>query len=140
MIAFLSPNQRRARRIHERHIRRVVVVIAARRIAFGLAMLAVPEVVGRAWIGADGERPAVVPIIRALGARDGLIGVGTVLAAREGGPGLVRWVQAAALADAADAVATLAAARHLPTSKVAGIVAIAAPSALVGVWASTRLA
>ncbi len=138
MIGLVNPGARRRRRVHERHVRRVVTAVALGRIAFGVTMLAAPRAVGRRWIGEAGDQPAVAAVTRGLGARDAILGSGTILAARDG-VGLARWVQAGALADAADALAIVAARRHVPAAKVAAIVAIAAPTALIGAWASTRV-
>jgi hypothetical protein len=122
----------------ERRVRQLVTAIAVGRVAFGVTMLVAPRMVGRRWIGEAGDQPAVSAITRGLGARDAIIGAGTILAARDGA-GLARWVQAAALADAADAIAIVAVRRHVRPAQVAAIVAIAAPAALVGAWASTRV-
>lgn len=80
--------------------------LAATRVAFGAAALALPTPAGRLWIGsgADGADHAV--LLRALGGRDLALGAGVLLADRRGGP-LGQWVGLGALSDLVDTAATI---------------------------------
>ena len=97
----------------------------------GVAMLAVPGKVARAWVGADGPPPAV--LARCLGGRDIVIGAGLALAAaRDGDPG--PWLAGGVLADAVDGIATLAAGDDIPRNGRVATAALAGGSALFGAW------
>ena len=77
------------------------------RMAFGAAFLVAPGTAARGWIGVDATRPGTRVITRALGARDLALGLGIVIAIDRGAP--VRgWLEASALSDAVDFLATLA--------------------------------
>jgi len=87
--------------------------LAGTRIALGVVAYAVPSLPARPWVGAAADTVAVTVVGRALGARDVAIGAGALLARRHDAP--VRgWVEAGALADAGDLVATLLSFRSLP--------------------------
>jgi hypothetical protein len=78
------------------------------RIAVGAAFVLFPGLAGRMWIGSDAGRRAVKVLARAFGGRDLSIGLGVVIALDRGTP--VRgWIEAGALSDAIDTVATLVA-------------------------------
>ena len=57
--------------------------VAAARIVFGIAFIATPGWTGRIWIGRDADRPAVKVLTQAIGTRDLIMGLGTVLAMRQ---------------------------------------------------------
>jgi hypothetical protein len=78
------------------------------RVVIGGAFVAQPEVCIRPWIGRDAERPAARLLARALGARDVVIGLGTLRSAER------RWLAGALAADAADLLLTVAAREHVP--------------------------
>ena len=81
------------------------------------------------WIGDDGDRPAVKLLARALGVRDLVVGLGTAVALDRGAP--VRgWLEGAAVADAVDFVATLAAGDSIPRNGRRSVLLIAAVSAV----------
>ncbi len=96
------------RQIDHRH---VVRLLAIGRVALGLAMLVLPGRALRPWIG-DTDRSARV-LVRGLGIRDLVLGVGTLRALDAGDPSVREWVTAGGASDATDAVATLAAGRAL---------------------------
>lgn len=94
--------------------RRAALGLALARALLGLSALAAPGLVGRPWIGqVDAERPGTRLFGRSLGGRDLALGLGALLAARHEAP-LRGWIEAGALADVADAGATLIAFRTLP--------------------------
>jgi hypothetical protein len=76
------------------------------RIAVGAAFVLFPGLAGRLWIGSDAARRPTKVLARAFGARDLAIGLGVVIALDRGAP--VRgWIEAGALSDAIDTVASL---------------------------------
>jgi hypothetical protein len=102
---------------------RMATALAVGRIAIGSALLAAPVLAGRGWIGDTVERPGAQAVMRGFGARDVAIGAGLLAAVRGGAP-TRPWLLAGMLADAADAVATLAVRDRLPGS-AAGVLALA---------------
>ena len=108
---------------------------AACRIAIGSGFVAHPGLAMRPWLGRDAGRPAVRLLARALGARDLVLGVGT-LAALEDRPSLRRWLRAALVADAADFLVTLLERRHLPSGGRELVLAIAAGAVALGAVAA----
>jgi hypothetical protein len=83
------------------------------RIAFGVAAFLMPNVSMRAWIGQRAEPYPTNMILRGLAGRDIAIGIGILTALETGAP--VRgWLEASALADAADALGTLTSWKSLP--------------------------
>jgi len=110
----------------------IALFFARARIGFGTAFMLFPGVTGRFWIGDDAERRAVKVFIRALGGRDLAIGLGVAIALDRGAP--VRgWLEAAALSDAVDLVATLLGSGSTPNGARNATVAIAGGSAVAGV-------
>lgn len=87
--------------------RAFVVGAALARMLAGGAFVAAPGPVARAWVGDDAKGSGARALAQALGARDALIGVGTLLALGSGRP-VWPWLQMGAVADAADAAITLA--------------------------------
>ncbi|MDQ3680081.1 MAG: hypothetical protein M3378_05975, partial [Actinomycetota bacterium] len=91
--------------------RQAVRCYAAARVALGAGFMVAPATL-RGWIGEVARRPGTKVLARAFGARDAALGLGTLLALREGAPAR-RWVQLAAAVDAADALTSLLGARQL---------------------------
>ena len=89
-------------------------------------------------MGRDSRRPATQVAIRALGARDLAIGLGTAYTAGQG-HGARPWILAGILADAADLAATLRARDALPAFNVGVVGVVAGGSVLVGLWLSREL-
>jgi hypothetical protein len=85
--------------------------VAIGRIIAGSLYLAFPRPLVWAWTGTEDRR--INALGRAIGARDLALGVGALVALRRDVPAR-GWFEAALLSDAADAVATLLAFRHLP--------------------------
>jgi hypothetical protein len=113
----------------------VARAIAAGRVALGAGLLVAPGPMGRPWVGAAADRPGGHVALRALGARDVLLGaIALHLAGRA--PAGARAVQAGAAADAVDFAATLAAHRDLPPLSGAGVVALAGAAAVAGALAA----
>jgi len=107
------------------------------RAALGAWLVAKPQsVVGTGWIGDDATRDSVAIPLRAVGARDMALALGTFATRRSGGP-LKPWLLAATLADATDLFATFAAGRAVPKSSKA-LIALLAGGAIVQQLALTR--
>jgi len=101
--------------------RTLVAGIALGRLALGAALALAPrKVVGPGWIGAEAERPAAGTLLRAVGARDVALALGTLSALRAGSD-LTAWVVGGALADGTDFAATLAAGSAIPVQGRAGV-------------------
>jgi hypothetical protein len=113
---------------------------ALNRVALGAGLIAVPRLFGRIWSGrvADDERAHV--LARALGARDAALGVGGLLALRDGDRSwAARAFGAQAAADAVDLVAVLMAGGALGRSTRAVAGTMAAGSAGVAAAYASRL-
>ena len=86
------------------------------RMAVGVALLLAPGLIGRRWIGEQAGDPAVKVITRALGARDFALGLGAAIALDHGAPAR-GWLEAGALSDAVDLVATRLAGDSIPPAR-----------------------
>jgi hypothetical protein len=102
--------------------------LAWARIGLGVVAFLAPTLPTRPWVGADAARPSAKTLARALGARDVALGLGTLLAQRSGAP--VRgWLEASALADAGDVVATVIGWRSSPRLGRVGVLLAASGGA-----------
>jgi hypothetical protein len=114
-----------------------IMALALGRLAIGAALVVAPRSpVGSGWVGDDAERPSASLLMRAVGARDVALALGTLATLRQGGA-LRPWLIGASLADATDLVATLAAGKAVPAQGRAGI-AVLASGALVQQLAIAR--
>jgi hypothetical protein len=114
--------------------------LAANRIAFGVGYLAAPERTGRRWIGRRAKHDAVQVFTRALGARDLALGAGALQAIARGRSEEARlWMAGHAVADGADALATLAARRSLPDDAFRFAMGMAAGSTAVAALGAVAL-
>jgi hypothetical protein len=111
--------------------RALLTPLSAGRVALGASLIAAPQIVAGMWLGADGRRPAVGVLGRAFGARDLVLGAGT-LAAMRGGQSLRSWLIAGLVADATDLAATIAGRDHLPRTSGPLIVGLAGGALVVG--------
>jgi hypothetical protein len=110
----------------------------AGRVALGTGLLVAPGLLGRPWLGRTAAEPAGQVALRALGARDLIIG-GIALHTvdhPEVGP---RWQRTCAAVDAVDAVATVLARRSLPPVGSALVAALATAGAATGVGVGRAL-
>jgi hypothetical protein len=115
----------------------VVLSSARARIAFGLLASAAPSVVTR-MMTASPRAGAQAVFVRMFGARDAALGIGAVVAIDHGTP--VRgWLEAMAVADAADALTALLEREQLSANAFRGTVALASASALVNLILARRL-
>jgi hypothetical protein len=99
----------------------------------GAALTFAPGRTARGWIGREAARPDARLMSTAMGARDLGIGLGAAWALGQGF-GARAWITVGVAADTADLVATLRARSALPPLAVAGVSAIAAGSALLGLY------
>ena len=106
--------------------------LASLRIGIGVLAFIAPKLALRPWVGASvSDEPGGRLLGRSLGARDVALGAGAILAARHDGP--VRgWIEAGALADAGDLVATVAAFDKLPRVTKWGILFLTAAAVAAG--------
>ena len=112
--------------------------MGAGRVAFGLAFLLAPKKAAHGWIGDDVDRKPVELLVRAVGARDVVLGAGGVMAAMSGRP-LRPWLRAGVAADAADALTTALYLKHLPRQGALATLGLTAVAALAGVRVAARV-
>jgi hypothetical protein len=113
--------------------------LAIGRIALGAAVLLAPETVTSRWLGGHARHPAVRYLARSLGARDlalGILVISTLDDPKQG----PRAQAMCALADAVDALATVAAREELPVAGVIGTITVAGAAAGAGVYFARELA
>lgn len=102
------------------------------RIAFGVALVAQPERLTRAWLGRAAGRSGTQVAVRGLGARDLVLGAGLATAA---GRDRQRWIIAGMVGDATDLSATLAAGRRVPLVGRVMVAALAGAGIAMGAGA-----
>lgn len=112
--------------------RRLAYMTAIARIAIGTGFMAAPRLTGRTWVGDEAGRTRTALFIRALGARDVALGLGTARALATGAPAR-SWLRASLLADATDLAVTLAAWKELEPEARAVVAPIAAIATVAGV-------
>src|SRR5918996_3914517 len=106
-------------------MRALGVSISLGRLVFGVAFIADPKLMERAWIGKQARLPGAQVLARAVGARDLALGLGGLQAVARGDGSAQPWLAAAALCDAVDFGATKAAGRRIPREPRTGVLAIA---------------
>jgi hypothetical protein len=114
-----------------------VLVVARGRIIMGLAMLFVPAIMLRVIFGKHASTPSARALARMFGARELVLGVGTVTSVKEGTQD-AEWASASAAADAVDGL-VMALSPGVPRrSRPAALVG--AVSAAIGMQAARALA
>jgi hypothetical protein len=116
--------------------RRVIAMLSIARVGVGTVLLLAPRRMGRNWVGSVADDPRAALVIRGFGARDLVLGLGTLRALSRNEP-LTGWVQMAALGDACDAVAGLAAGSSVGVARTIPTVLSATAAAIVGMRAAT---
>ena len=115
----------------------VAKAIAAGRVLYGVGCMVAPrKLMGPAAARAEGP---MVWMGRTFGVRDLVLGGGTWLALGDGGPAAVRWVEVSAVADALDLVNSVVFAKELDKAGRMGVLALALPATLGGIWAARKL-
>jgi hypothetical protein len=102
--------------------------VGVARIAFGIGFITMPGWTGRIWIGSDSHRPAVKVLTQAIGARDLLMGMGTLMAMRRGRRAR-GWLEAISFTDVVDFTCGLLAGDRIPRSSRIAVLALAGGSA-----------
>jgi hypothetical protein len=114
----------------------LATALAANRTLFGIGYLAAPARFGGGWFEEAAEDDRTAAVIRSLGARDLVLGLGALRAQRGGGSDPRAWFAAHALSDGVDLVATLAARRHLSSRAAAFASAMAGISTAIAMAAA----
>ena len=130
------------RLMNPRLSRRCARWLAAGRVALGVAAVLHPELPARPWVGATEAGGAAGRVLgRALGGRDLSLGLGALLALREGriASSAASWVASGALADGVDVLATIVSWDALPSRGRVVITAVAGSAAILGALAATAL-
>ena len=114
------------------NVRAAAGALAVGRVAYGTGLVLAPTAFARAWIGGRARDPRTRVMCRGLGARDLILGAGSLLSMRRADLGSPRWWFAAqALSDGVDLVATLAVGDALPAPRRRGVAGMAAASAAI---------
>jgi hypothetical protein len=111
-------------------------LISFGRFLFGVAFIAEPKLMERAWIGKQARLPGAQLLARAVGARDLVLGLGGLQAVSRDDGSARPWMAAAGVCDAVDFGATLAAGRGIPRQARTGVLAIAAVFSLLSAIAA----
>jgi hypothetical protein len=106
------------------------------RLLFGIAFIAEPKLMERAWIGKQARLPGAQLLARAVGARDLTLGLGGLQALRRNDGSARPWLAAAAVCDAVDFGATWTAGRGIPREARSGVLAMAGVSSLLSAIAA----
>ena len=112
------------------------VVISLGRFLFGVAFIAEPNLMDRAWIGKQARLPGTQLLARAVGARDLALGFGGLQALTRNDGSAWPWLAAAAVCDAVDFGATWTAGRGIPRQSRRGVLAIAGVASLLSAVAA----
>jgi hypothetical protein len=114
-------------------------LISLGRFLFGVAFIAEPKLMERAWIGKQARLPGAQLLTRAVGARDLALGVGGLQALRRDNGSARPWLAAAAVCDAVDFGATWTAGRGIPRDARSGVLAIAGVFSVLSALAAVML-
>jgi hypothetical protein len=107
-------------------VRILAALISVGRVVFGVAFIAEPKLMERAWIGKQARVPGAQVLARAVGGRDLVLGLGGLQALTRGDDSARPWLGAGAICDAVDFGATWAAGRTIPAQARRGVLGIAA--------------
>jgi hypothetical protein len=125
-------------------MRVLAALISIGRLLFGVAFIAEPKLMERAWIGKQARIPGAQLLARAVGARDLVLGLGGLQALTRDDGSARPWLGAGAICDAVDFGATWAAGRTIPRQArrdvlvIAGVFALLSTIAAVGTGGSGR--
>jgi hypothetical protein len=114
-------------------------LISLGRLLFGVAFIAEPNLMERAWIGKQARLPGARLLTRAVGARDLALGVGGLQALTRNDGSARPWLAVAGVCDAVDFGATWTAGRGIPRRARTGVLAIAGVFALLSAIAAVGL-
>jgi hypothetical protein len=111
-------------------------LISFGRFAIGIAFIAKPTLMERAWIGKQARLPGAQLLARAVGARDLVVGLGGLQAVSRQDGSARPWLAAGGACDAVDFGATWAAGRRIPRQARTGVLAIAGVFSLLSAIAA----
>ena len=117
--------------------RQVALLLARGRAVNGLVMLLLPGVVGWVLFGRAGREPTARALLRLVGVRDLVLGVGAITTLKERTMD-AEWVGMGAVADAVDGLVSLATSGLTPRARVVSL--IGGGAGAVGLLASRALA
>jgi hypothetical protein len=117
--------------------RQVALLLARGRAVNGLVMLLLPGVVGWVLFGRAGREPAARALLRLVGVRDLVLGVGAITTLKERTMD-AEWVGMGAVADAVDGLVSLATSGLTKRARVVSL--IGGGAGAVGLLASRALA
>jgi hypothetical protein len=117
--------------------RRIALVIARGRAVNGLVTLILPGVVGRILFGPAGTQPTTRALLRLVGVRDLVLGIGAITTLKEGTMD-AEWVGMGAVADAVDGIVSLVTPGLARRSRLVSL--IGGGAAAIGLVASRALA
>jgi hypothetical protein len=117
--------------------RRVALIIARARAVNGLVMLVAPGVIGWAVFGKAGRQPTTKALLRLVGIRDLVLGIGAITTLKEQTMD-AEWVGMGAAADAVDGLVSLVTPGLAPQARLVSLVGGGA--AAVGLFASRKIA
>ena len=113
--------------------------IGAARAAIGVALVAAPGPAAKRWLGDVSGRPGAQVAISGVGARDLVLGLGTVWALGGRKRDVRPWLIAGGIADTVDLTSTLRSREGLTTASVIATAAIAGGSAAMCFWLQSEL-
>jgi hypothetical protein len=111
-------------------------LISVGRVLFGVAFIAEPKLMERAWIGKQARLPGAQLLARAVGARDLALGLGGLQAVKRNDGSARPWLAGAAVCDVVDFGATWTAGRGIPRQARSGVLAIAGVFSLLSAIAA----
>jgi hypothetical protein len=114
-------------------------LLSVGRFLFGVAFIAEPKLMERAWIGKQARLPGAQLLARAVGARDLALGLGGLQALPRNDASARPWLAAGAICDAVDFGATWAAGRAIPRQARSGVLAIAGVFSLLSTIAAVGI-
>jgi hypothetical protein len=117
-------------------MRILALVISIGRFVFGVAFIANPKLMDRAWIGKQARLPGAQLLARAVGARDLVLGLGGLQALTRDDGSARPWLGAGAICDGVDFGATWTAGRTIPRQARRGVLAIAGVFSLLSTIAA----
>jgi hypothetical protein len=120
-------------------MRILAVLISVGRFIFGVAFIAKPTLMERAWIGKQARVPGAQLLTRAGGARDLVLCLGGLQAVTRDDGSARPWLAAGGICDTVDFGATWAAGRRIPRQARTGVLAIAGVSSLLSAIAAVAI-
>jgi hypothetical protein len=115
------------------------LLISFGRFLFGVAFISKPQLMEQLWIGKQARLPGAQLLARAVGARDLTVGLGGIQALARDDGSARQWLAAAAVCDAVDVGATLAAGPGIPRDARNGVLIVGGAGALLSALAAAGL-